>query len=263
LARHLDDGLPLPPQSGGREEHASLAWRYALLAGVLGIGAPGGALAVRVLAGVHDVGTELRVHAFFYLYELIGSCLVFGIAGYLAGRRADRLRSGRDSYRVLAERDPLTSLANARTFLEHYRRSLEHAERFHEPLSLLVVDVDQLKEINDVLGHAFGTTALLRVAHVLTTCKRDTDLAARWGGDEFALLMPGADEEAARRQADAIVGTLGSEPVRADGKERVVSVTIGIATAIGRPPESLFERADRALYEGKRTGRGQVRSAGR
>jgi diguanylate cyclase (GGDEF)-like protein len=260
LSPHPDTGF-LPP-SDAREGRFPLAWRYALLAGLLGIGAPGGALALRWLGGMRDLAGELHAHGFFYLYELIGSCLVFGIAGYVAGSRADRLRRGRDSYRALAERDPLTGLSNARIFLDHYRRALDHAERFHEPLSLLVVDVDQLKEINDVFGHAFGTAALLRVADVLTESKRDTDLAARWGGDEFALLMPGADEEAARRQAEAVVRRLEAEPVRASGREGRVSVTIGTATSIGRPSESLFERADRALYEGKRAGRGQVRSAG-
>jgi diguanylate cyclase (GGDEF)-like protein len=261
LSPRHDVGVPEAPEDHDREGHASLAWRYSLLAGMLGIGAPGGALALRLLFGVRDLAGEFRAHGFFYLYELVGSCLVFGVAGYVAGRRADLLRRGRDSYRALSERDPLTGLANARTFLDHYRRALEHAERFHEPLSLLVVDVDQLKEINDVLGHAFGTAALLRVSDVLTESKRDTDLAARWGGDEFALLMPGANEVAARRQAEAVVGRLHREPVRASGHERTVSVTIGMATSIGRPPESLFERADRALYEGKRMGRGQVRSS--
>ena len=205
---------------------------------------------------------ELSQNAFFYLYELVGTSVIFGIAGFLVGRRADRLRSGRDRYRELSERDSLTGLVNARTFLGRYRRALAHAARFHEPLSLLIVDVDRLKALNDEFGHAFGSAALLRVAGALSDSKREDDMAARWGGDEFALLMPGADGVAARRQAEAILERLRAAPVVHGDGSRQVSVTIGVATSgVGRGDEDLFGRADRALYEGKKSGRGQVRES--
>ena len=245
-------GPPPPPAAPPR---IPFAWRYGFLGAVLGVGAPAGALALRLLAGVGDPLAELRANAFFYQYDLLGSCLVFGAAGFLVGRRADLLRRGRDRYRDLSERDPLTSLANARTFLLRYGRAVEHAARFREPISLLVIDVDRLKSINDDLGHAFGTAALLHVARVLAQSKRDDDMAARWGGDEFALLMPGADAAAAERQAEAILVRLRREPLSHGADRRAVSVTIGIATGAGAPGENLFESADRALYEGKRAGR--------
>lgn len=192
----------------------------------------------------------------------MGTCLVFGAAGFFVGRRADTLRSGRDRYRALSELDSLTGLVNARTFFGRYRRAAEHARRFREPLSLLVLDVDRLKALNDSYGHAFGSAALLHVAQVLSDTKREDDMAARWGGDEFALLMPGADAAAARRQAEAIVERLRRGPLVHGGEPRAVSVTIGIASSeAGQPEEDLFERADRALYEGKRAGVGQVRDA--
>lgn len=232
-----------------------MAWRYAFLGALLGVGAPAGALALRLLGGVADPLAELRTNVFFYQYELLGSCLVFGSAGFLVGRRADLLRRGRDRYRDLSERDSLTGLANARTFLGRYRRAVEHAARFREPISLLVIDVDRLKSINDTFGHAFGSAALLHVARVLAECKRDDDMAARWGGDEFALLMPGADAAAAQRQAEAILERLRREPLSHGADRRSVSVTIGVATGAGAIDENLFESADRALYEGKRAGR--------
>ncbi len=100
--------------------------------------------------------------------------------------------------------------------------------------------------------------ALVRVAEVLNECKREDDLAARWGGDEFALLMCGADVVAARRQAESIVERLRMRPLRVGARERPISVTIGIATSAGGTARDLFDRADRALYAGKTAGRNCV-----
>jgi diguanylate cyclase (GGDEF)-like protein len=239
-----------------------LAWSYGLLGVALAAGAPVGALGLRLLFGVRDPIAELRSHAFFYLYQLVGTSLVFGATGVMAGLRVERLRRGRDRYRSLAEHDALTEISNVRAFQARYRRALERAARFREPISLLLLDVDRLKELNDRFGHSCGTAALVHVARTLAACKREDDLAARWGGDEFVLLMPGADAASARRQADAILERLRENPLRHGGLEHVVSVTIGVATSV--PPsaeENLFDRADAALYEGKREGRGRVREA--
>jgi two-component system cell cycle response regulator len=185
------------------------------------------------------------------------------VAGWVVGRRADRLRFLGDRYRELSEHDPLTGLANARVFFARYRRAVEHARRFREPLSLLLIDVDHLKESNDRFGHAFGSAVLLHVAEIVSLAKREDDMAARWGGDEFALLMPGAESRSARERADEIEAVLRRAPLERGGSVVPVSVTIGVATRTGdfTPGEAdLFESADAALYEGKREGRGRVRS---
>jgi diguanylate cyclase (GGDEF)-like protein len=259
IARHAPDRGGA--MSGARNARGiSLALRYAVVGGLLGLGEPAGALLLRALGGAR-IAEELHEHAFFYAYQLIGTCAVFAALGFLAGRRADRLRKGRDQYRKLSEKDWLTNLVNARTFRSHYDRAMAHAARFGEPLSLLLLDVDQLKALNDDLGHSFGSAALIHVARVIERSKRVVDVAARWGGDEFTLLMPGAGREAALRQARAILETLSREPVRVEGREQLVSATIGLATSTSGAHEDLFETADRALYAGKRAGRGQVRAA--
>lgn len=236
------------------------AWRYAAAGILLGLGAPGGALLLRILQTGTGTAAELRAHAFFYLYELIGTCTVFGAAGYLAGRRADRLRQGLDRYQSLSQHDDLTRLLNARAFREHYGRAIEHARKFGESISLLLLDIDSLKEINDRGGHLTGNDALLLVAGVLAESKRAGDLACRWGGDEFAILMPGADSAAAARLAQTILDRLRSRRVRGAGAEQRVSVTIGVATGSrAAASNDLFEIADRALYEGKRLGRDRFR----
>jgi diguanylate cyclase (GGDEF)-like protein len=249
-----------PEIPAGGPSRLRLAWWYAFAGACLSLGAPAGALLLRVAGGANDLRREISEHLFFYLYELFGSCLVFGTAGFLVGRRSDLLRVGRDLYRELSEHDPLTGLLNARTFYARYRRAVEHARRFHEPLSLLVIDVDRLKESNDTYGHAYGTAVLLHVARAITTCKREEDLAARWGGDEFAVLMTGAEPSAGRRCAEEIRDRVPRTAPPCPDAARTVSVTIGVATQTGGGDEKdLFERADRALYEGKRVGRGQVR----
>ncbi len=237
-------------------------WLYTLVGVALGVCAPAGALLLRILAGAGDPRTEIRSNSFFYLYELVGTCAVFGAAGFAAGLRAEKLRRGRDHFQELSKHDPLTGLANAQAFQDHYRRSVDRAQRFGEPVSLLLVDVDKLKGLNDGFGHSCGSAALVHVAQALTDCKRADDLAARWGGDEFTLLMAGADAAAARRQAQAILDRLAQAPMFHGGLSHPVSVTIGTAslTAEGRGG-NLFDRADAALYAGKRAGGGHLVAA--
>jgi len=249
----------MSPPAPARPRGGSFAMRFAVIGAVLGLGGPAGALFLRVLSGANAV-EELRAHSFYYLYQLFGTCIVFAAAGFAAGRLAERLRRGRDLYRQLSELDPLTRLANADTFRRHYARSVENAARSGDPLSLLMIDVDQLKGLNDELGHSFGSAVLRHVAGVVDDLKRAGDLAARWGGDEFALLMPGANAETARHRAENILDRLRARPVRVDGREKTVSATIGVASSRGTAKDDLFEVADRALYEGKRAGRGQVRA---
>jgi len=213
---HQTAGGAIVSDEGGRD--MSRALRYSLGGALLGLGAPAGALLIRILGGaVPEV--ELRAHGFFYVYELLGTCLVFSTVGFFAGRRADRFRRGRDLYRELSEHDPLTNLVNARAFWSRYERAVEHAARFREPLSLLLIDIDGLKTINDELGHAFGSEALRHVGRVLEESKRAEDTAARWGGDEFGILMVGAGKDAARRQSEAIRERLWREPVRVETGE--------------------------------------------
>ncbi len=231
---------------------------YPFIGLLLGAGAPVGSFLIRVLAippvRDHPLG-DLRTHAFFYLYELVATSLVFAIAGYAAGRRNDRLRRGEAFYHHLAEHDALTGLHNARAFMDRYRRAFDHAAAGSEPLAIMLIDVDKLKEINDGHGHEAGNRALVRVAEALRASKRAADVAARWGGDEFAILLEGADVAAALRVAEGIVAHLGaSAPQR-----EPVTVTIGICAA-AQPSLShdLFGEADRALLAGKAHGRNTI-----
>jgi diguanylate cyclase (GGDEF)-like protein len=149
-----------------------------------------------------------------------------------------------------ARTDRLTGLANRLAFEERFSDEIARCEREEQPLSLLLGDVDRLKEINDRWGHAAGDTALVRVGRALSAGLRAGDTAARVGGDEFAILLPGL-EGAAAAAVSARLATL----VREASKEPTctVALTVGLATfpAHGRTPTDLMRVADMALYAAK------------
>jgi diguanylate cyclase (GGDEF)-like protein len=240
----------------------SLRALYLLIGLLLGIGAPVGAFVGRFVFMPQVRSAPLAdfdANRFFYVYQLVGSCIVFAAAGWVAGARAERLRDAETFYHALAEHDSLTGLYNARAFRNRYARSLERAVRSGRPLSLLLIDVDHLKQINDRHGHATGNKALMHVATSLREAKRAEDSAARWGGDEFAILLDGADAVSARRVADNVLARVHEKPIPFTRGRVVMSVTIGACTASRVDADAdLFAAADRALYEAKRAGRNRV-----
>jgi diguanylate cyclase (GGDEF)-like protein/putative nucleotidyltransferase with HDIG domain len=147
-----------------------------------------------------------------------------------------------------ARTDPLTGLANRRAFEQALEQRL--AADVLEPFAVLMLDVDGLKQANDARGHAAGDAVLKRVASVLSAELRETELAARWGGDEFLLLLPGVDQVGALSLARRIGGTL----LNPDDPAGVVSASIGTAAfpADGTTVDSLLAAADRSMYVEKR-----------
>ena len=147
-----------------------------------------------------------------------------------------------------ARTDPLTGLANRRAFEQALEQRLDAAAP--ETFAVLMLDVDGLKQVNDARGHAAGDAVLKRVASVLSSDLRETDLATRWGGDEFLLLMPGLDQVGALSLARRIGGTL----LNPDDPAGPISVSIGTAAfpADGTTAVSLLAAADRSMYLEKR-----------
>jgi diguanylate cyclase (GGDEF)-like protein len=157
-----------------------------------------------------------------------------------------------------AHHDSLTDLPNRLLFRTHVDRAMLRAQRKGEPFTLLMLDLDHFKAINDTLGHAVGDLLVKAVALRLTSCLRESDLVARIGGDEFAVLQAGSNDQShiAAVLATRILESIG-EPFSLDGHQVIVETSIGIALcpADGNEAEQLLRNADLALYRAKSDGR--------
>ncbi len=163
----------------------------------------------------------------------------------------------------LATTDGLTGCLNKRAFLDELSKRLRAAERFGAPLSLLVTDIDHFKNVNDTYGHATGDRVIQRLGHLLQHMKRDTDIVARFGGEEFCVLCEQTDAAGALLLAERVREHLGACVFATEKGELQVTCSLGVATFpdCGKDPASLFEAADKALYVAKNDGRNRVRSA--
>jgi diguanylate cyclase (GGDEF)-like protein len=162
-----------------------------------------------------------------------------------------------------ARTDPLTGLLNRRAFLEEAGRRVDRLDREGLPGTLIFIDLDRLKPLNDRLGHEAGDAALVLTAGLLRRTFRPADLVARLGGDEFALWLDGSDELTAAERAERLRTGLPEELAHLTaGEPRGMTLSIGIACrpgGSGEELESLIQRADQAMYEVKRLGGGQWR----
>src|SRR5438309_3788618 len=172
--------------------------------------------------------------------------------------RTLRLTAQKEHFRALAQTDGLTGLPNFRSFHARLEEEVARADRYAHPLSCAMVDLDGLKEINDRLGHAAGNRAILALADAVREELRDTDFAARYGGDEFVVLLPQTSATAAGLFAERLrrrlleVSQAAGLPVRASiGVAALSPDEVGANDAA----EDLLRRADEALYKAKRSGR--------
>lgn len=160
----------------------------------------------------------------------------------------------------MAVQDQLTGLLNRRGFEEYGSRAFAVARRTGQSMSVIMTDIDRFKYINDKFGHAAGDMALVHFARLFSESRRQEDVAARVGGEEFALLLPGTDLRDAMAIADQLCAKIGSTPLDTTVVGLPMTSSFGVA-AISKKDTSLDDillRADRALYRSKRAGRNQV-----
>ncbi len=207
------------------------------------------------------------------------SCIVFG---FWDGWREDRLRllalrdrrrgerlleASRKLARInrslerLAVTDDLTGLFNRRFALQHLTVAVAAAERYARPLSLMMIDIDHFKDINDTYGHEVGDMALARVAKDIRSILRDSDVVCRYGGEEFLVILPDVNVEQARIAAGRILSHFSDKSLDISGMDIPLTVSIGLTGVEDEFPldcAELVRQADMALYKAKREGRNRV-----
>lgn len=160
---------------------------------------------------------------------------------------------------TLVRTDPLTDLQNRRTIVEKIGEEQENSISHGKVFSIIMSDIDHFKQFNDQYGHQFGDLVLVSISKMLKSATRARDVVARWGGEEFLILLPDTCGEEAREVADRMCSIISQTPVYLDGREIHLSMTFGVAECtIDAGINECIELADKALYEGKEKGRNQV-----
>lgn len=161
----------------------------------------------------------------------------------------------------LSNRDPLTGLPNRRNALARMHEEQLRSQRTGKPFALAIADIDHFKDINDTFGHEAGDRVLAAVAATLASSVREYDLCARWGGEEFLVLLPEIDAAGAYESATRLCASIAG-PVQVDGHEIPVTVSLGAGSSEpGEDLAQLMKRVDEALYRAKRSGRNRFELA--
>jgi diguanylate cyclase (GGDEF)-like protein len=165
-----------------------------------------------------------------------------------------------EDLRAQAATDPLTGVPNRRSFESTARREVERARRYAKPFAILALDIDHFKRVNDTYGHDIGDIVLKSMAEVCLTKLRATDILARLGGEEFAMLLPETDIEAAATLAERMRMAIETTPIATAKGALPITVSLGVAQHAPNEPtiDAAMKRADEALYEAKHSGRNRV-----
>jgi len=156
--------------------------------------------------------------------------------------------------------DGLTGLANHKTFYEMLERELWRSRRYGGQISVIMVDIDNLKEINDTYGHSTGDRVIVEVSRKIKDCVRQIDIAARYGGDEFALILPNTPLSDAVVVAQRMVNAVAGSPIILNKKQVMLSISVGLGQYdADATPEDITSKSDQALYKAKQAGKNTLK----
>lgn len=194
--------------------------------------------------------------------DFISTIIKSAVAAIERSHAIELARADNARLEALAHTDPLTLLLNRRALTIKAMAELDRVRRYNSPLTMLMIDIDHFKKINDTYGHLVGDDVLRSIATILQNSVRSVDMVARYGGEEFVIVMPETDEKGAVQFAERIRRRVEKHQFDAnDGK--VCTVTVSIGVAVFPAPyvdtiDDLFARADAAMYQAKESGRNRV-----
>ncbi|MDH4231546.1 MAG: diguanylate cyclase [Nitrospirota bacterium] len=200
--------------------------------------------------------TRIISLALFSISALLGFVYLFTF------RLTRKLSETRRQIEKMAITDTLTELYNRRHVMERFNEEMERTRRMHEGLSCIMIDIDNFKKINDTYGHLVGDQTLREISEILTKTIRVYDIAGRYGGEEFLIVLPGTNFEDTLTLAERIRTNIKTSPVAKSDLTPAISVTVslGIATMTGTDisVDTMIKRADEGLYRAKESGRDKV-----
>jgi len=209
---------------------------------------------------MEDVVKGLREGAHDYLKKPFEAAELLARVGSASKikRLQDQLRERNDALERMARTDALTGLFNRRHLDDELRRRHSDARRHHEPLSVLLLDIDHFKHVNDTYGHPVGDLVLTEFARILEAGTRDEDISGRWGGEEFLVILPRTDLHHAVEVADRIRQTVANSVVVSGRQAVSVTVSGGCVVGVSESVEGLLHQVDVRLYAAKNAGRNRI-----
>jgi len=184
----------------------------------------------------------------------------FLLVAYVTSMLATDILAAKQKIKLLSQTDDLTGLYNMRAFNMLLEKEVARVNRYGIPLTVIMIDVDGLKEINDRYGHPVGSQLIQSVAHSLKQCVRSSDVLARFGGDEFVVILSHTDNESARLAAERIRTAVANTSLDISGTHISATASVGIASYPDDVSDAkdIIDKADIALYESKHSGRNRV-----
>ena len=184
--------------------------------------------------------------------------IIYDVTGVAVNKR--QLESANTKLQELALRDGLTGLLNRRYWESCLEREFARHQRYDNPVSLVIFDIDHFKRVNDTYGHQTGDEVIRETARITSQLVRETDFAGRYGGEEFVVLLPGTTLDGAAQFAERLRSTIERQQLDYQGSPLTFTISLGVATLADDMAgyQALLERADKALYQSKEGGRNRV-----
>lgn len=217
---------------------------------------------------VFNEKSDIRMQSLAVIHRLESarqSAEIYQLRNVMLQQEIEERRKAQAALEHLANHDPLTGLLNRRAFFVHGEAALARQAQLGEPAALMLIDLDHFKAVNDQYGHQAGDSLLAGVAHLVRQQLRDLDYVCRYGGEEFAVLLPGVDLATAQRVAERLRQAVAAAPLAHAQAAIPVTISIGVTQAAAGIPanlDQLLAYADLALYAAKRNGRDRVELAG-